>query len=321
MTERNESRNAGNKSKEYQGECHYLGSLVHVKFTVEFFVFRAPENAIVKAEHIECSHCCNHSHDPTHYRTECEASRKNLVFREEAGERRNTRNGKTRNEERNMRKRHILAHAAHSRHFVAVNHMNNGTGAQEEASLEHCMGEEVEHSCHITYASRMFMTCYIFGANAESNHHKCNLRNCRECEHTLNVRLGTSNSSSIECCERANVCHDMQSLGSISYPKRIHTCHLEHTGNNHRGCVNQCADRRRTFHCIGQPNVKREHCTLTGTTNKHQQESRGKHECSRCYLVGIANEIKTECLAIVSVNKNTDKEAEISETCNYKRFL
>ena len=114
-------------------------------FLVQFLVLRTPEYAIVKTEHIESRHCCYNCHNPTHYRTECKAACKNLVFREETREGRYTGNRKTCDKECYMRKRHILSHTAHGRHLVAMHCVNYRTGAEEQQGFEHCVGEQVEH--------------------------------------------------------------------------------------------------------------------------------------------------------------------------------
>ena len=49
-----------------------------------------------------------------------------------------------------MGDRHILAQATHQGHLVRVNGMDDTAGTQEQAGLEHSVGEEVEHASHIT---------------------------------------------------------------------------------------------------------------------------------------------------------------------------
>ena len=40
--------------------------------------------------------------------------------------------------------------------------------------------------------------------------------------------------------------------------------------------MDECRDRRRTFHSIGQPDVQREHGALTSTTDEHQRQGSRK---------------------------------------------
>ena len=48
-----------------------------------------------------------------------------------------------------MRDGHVLAQTSHGRHLVAVNCVNDATGAEEEQCLEHGVGEQVEHRSHV----------------------------------------------------------------------------------------------------------------------------------------------------------------------------
>ena len=107
--------------------------------SMEFLVLFTPKDTAVKTEHIERRHCRNHCHNPTHDRAELEACRQYLIFGEEPGERGNTCNGKTCNQERDVCHRHVLAQPTHSRHLVAVYRMDNATCTEEEQRLEHGM--------------------------------------------------------------------------------------------------------------------------------------------------------------------------------------
>ena len=155
--------------------------------------------------------------------------------------------------------------------------------------------------------------------HAQSNHHKGNLRNCRESQHTLDITLYASNCSGIECGKRTHPNNNAQCIGSILNPQGEQTGYLINTGNYHRRSMNQGTDRRRTFHCIGQPDMQREHGTLTGTTDKHQYQGRRQHvsPLGKSFCI----EVKAERLAIITVNQNTDKEEHIGKTRHDERLL
>ena len=76
-----------------------------------------------------------------------------------------------------MRDRHILAQTTHQRHLVRVNGVDDTTGTQEQASLEHSVGKQVEHTSHITQLSVVVeqRTMMTRQGNTQSHHHKCNL--------------------------------------------------------------------------------------------------------------------------------------------------
>jgi len=71
--------------------------------------------------------------------------------------------------------------------------------------------------------------------------------------------------------------------------------------------MNQCTDWRRTFHGIGQPDVQREHGTLSGATDEHQSQGKRNHGrtalCQR-HLIGAEG----VCAGIISIDKDTYKE-------------
>ena len=49
-----------------------------------------------------------------------------------------------------MGDRHILTKSAHQCHLITMDGMDDTTGTQEQASLEHGMGEQMEHTSHET---------------------------------------------------------------------------------------------------------------------------------------------------------------------------
>ena len=112
---------------------------------MELLVLCAPEDAVVKTEHIECCHGGNACHPPAAYRRILEASGDNLVLRAEAREEWNTSDGETRDKECSVSDRHILAQSTHCRHLVRVNSVDDATCSEEQTSLEHSVCEQVEH--------------------------------------------------------------------------------------------------------------------------------------------------------------------------------
>ena len=100
--------------------------------SVEGFVFRAPENAIIQTEHVECGHRSYTCHYPAHDRAEPEAGGQDFVFGEESRERPNARNGKAGYQKCDVGDRHVFAQPAHRAHFIAVYGMNDASCPQEE---------------------------------------------------------------------------------------------------------------------------------------------------------------------------------------------
>ena len=195
--------------------------------------------------------------------------------------------------------------------------MNDTTCTEEEQCLKHSMCEEVEHGSHVAQTSFV----RIHGStNTQSYHHETNLWNGRESQYAFNIWLYASHTCCIECGECTYPSNHVQRIRCIGNEKWEHTCHQIYTGNYHGSRMNQCADRSRTFHCIRQPDMQREHGTFTGTTDKHQSESQRKHRSSTAYQ-GYRVRGKSECTTIISVNQDTDQETQISKASNNKRFL
>ena len=170
----------------------------------------------------------------------------------------------------------------------------------------------------------------------QSHHHEGNLRDGREGQHTLDITLGASHSSCIKGRESTDPSHDVQRLRSILYPQGEHTGHLEHTSYHHRSSVNQGTNRSRTFHGIGQPDVEREHGALTGTTHKHQEQSRGQNETGTGNGLGEIGtntrhssiqiycgicKVEAERTRIVTIEQDTDEEAQVGKTGNDECLL
>ena len=165
---------------------------------VGLHILRTPEDAVVQTEHVEGGHSSDTRHDPTNHRTVLHAGGDNLILRTETREERNSRNGQTGEEEGDVRNRHILAQTTHQSHLIRVYCMDDTTGTQEQASLEHSVGEQMEHTSHITQLSVIIHDSTMMTGQryTQCHHHKCNLRDGREGEHTLDIRLATIDMAS-----------------------------------------------------------------------------------------------------------------------------
>ena len=98
---------------------------------VGLHILCAPEDAIVQTEHIEGGHGGNAGHNPTNPGAVLKAGGNNLILRAEAREERNTGNGQTADEERDVGHRHVLAQTTHQGHLVGVDGVDNTTGTEE----------------------------------------------------------------------------------------------------------------------------------------------------------------------------------------------
>ena len=128
-------------------------------------------------------------------------------------------------------------------------------------------------------------------------------------------------------------------MGSKVDPQGEHTGDLEHTGHHHRGSVDECRHRRRALHGIRQPDVQREHRTLTGTTDEHQHQRRGDDEASgyqrladialderrrtlaHHHLGTVTGEGEVERVGVVAEHQDTDEEEHIGKAGDDERLL
>ncbi len=66
VAEGDETCHDGYQGQEHQGESHGEGSLMGSVLGMKFLILRAPEDAVVEAEHVEGGHSCDSGHNPTH---------------------------------------------------------------------------------------------------------------------------------------------------------------------------------------------------------------------------------------------------------------
>ena len=111
----------------------------------------------------------------------------------------------------------------------------------------------------------------------------------------------------------------MQGMGSKSDEKREHSCYQVNSGYHHGGCMDQGTDRSRAFHCVGQPDMEGEHGTFSGTSHEHQSQSPRQYHAGFHQL--FLTRRKGEGLHVVSVNQNTDEEAQVGKTSHDKGFF
>ena len=166
-------------------------------------------------------------------------------------------------------------------------------------------------------------------SDTKSSEHKGNLRNSRESKNTLDIGLCTSHNSSIKRSYGTR-CRNQVEHFRCKQIHREHTCNQIYTGNDHRGGMNQCRNRRRTFHSIRQPYMQREHCRFTGTTNEYQSQSpRSCRTAEECHpgrtaydAARIAHQrLKVECTAIICQQHYTYKETKVGKTGNDESLL
>ena len=134
------------------------------------------------------------------------------------------------------------------------------------------------------------------------------------------VTLHTSHAGGIECGECAYIGHEVQHVGRIVDEQREHACHQVYACHHHRSGMNQCAHRSRTFHGIGQPDVQREHGALLVPPMNISPSASGIMAAPP-FSKAISLGWRCNLPGIVTVNQDTDKEAQIGKAGYDKRFL
>ena len=84
-----------------------------------------------------------------------------------------------------MGDRHIFAQTAHIHFLIRVYSMDDATGTEEQASLEHGVGEQMIHSSHISksvnigifLSHRNLAEFGVWHTNTKCNEHEADLRN------------------------------------------------------------------------------------------------------------------------------------------------
>ena len=122
---------------------------------MEFFVMKSE---IVKPEHVKRSETGSEPCDVKNSLIVLMCCRKNFFLRKETGERRNSCNGKARQQETQMSDRHFFSQASHVFHFITVNKMNHRTRAEKKQRLEKCVREKMKHGAIESFAIRAAIT-------------------------------------------------------------------------------------------------------------------------------------------------------------------
>ena len=174
----------------------------------------------------------------------------------------------------------------------------------------------MEHRGHIAEASRVWV---VGRADTQCYHHERNLRNCREGKHALDVCLCTGHHCRIECSECSHVCYYVQHLRRKFNENGEHARHQVDTRYDHRRRMYECRYGSGAFHCVGQPYVQREHCTLSRAANEHQSQRNGNHNSRREEQSDVG--LERECPRVVAIEKYSHEEKQIGEAGDDEGFF
>ena len=279
-------------------------------------VLAPPEDIVVQAEHVERRQSGDGGHQPPHRGAECEAGRQNLVLREETAQGPDAGNGKAGDEERGVRHGHIPAQAAHGRHFVGVDGVDDTSGAEEQQGLEHGVREEVEHRSHVPQPARMRIGR---GADAQRHDHKTDLRNGAERQHALDIALDAGHHGGVQRRKGTDVGRPVEHFGRIADKEREHARHEVDARHDHRRGMNQRRHGRRALHGVGQPDMQREHRALARAADEHQPQRQRDHRPRGGQQPHLRR--KGERPGVIAVEEDSDEESQIGEARHDKGLL
>src|SRR5258708_6921277 len=105
----------------------------------------------------------------------------------------------------------------------------------------------------------------------------------------------------------------------------MHPRYQENTSRDHGGCVNQRADRRRTFHRVRQPDVQRELSGFADRAAENQQGDKGGSRAEgekRTTFEATASIIVKEKRAAVDIKpEEAEKKSNVANACSNERFF
>ena len=141
--------------------------------------------------------------------------------------------------------------------------MHDAAGRQEEQGLEEGVGEQVEDARGHHAAS-------------QGEEHVTELTDRRVSQHALEVVLRQGDESPEQGGEATDGCHDELYFVYLHKQRRA-AGHQVHAGGHHGGGMDQGADRRGTFHGVGQPHVQRKLGRFADSPAEKQQAG-GTHQ-------------------------------------------
>ncbi len=152
------------------------------------------------------------------------------------------------------------AHVAHV--LLAIDGMDDRTGAEEEQRLEEGVGEEMEDRRAI-------------GPYPERHEHVAELRAGGIGDDALDVVLHEADGCREEGGDGADHGNDNQRIRR-QFEERRHAGDEEDAGGDHGGGMDESRDRGRAFHGVRQPGVQQELRRLAHRAHEEQQADAGQ---------------------------------------------
>ena len=225
---------------------------------------------------------------------------------EEAGERRQARQRGEADGHRGEGDRHRLAQPAHVRHQVCPDDVDHRAGGEEEQGLEGGVGQEV-----VGRRGR--------GTDREGGQHVGQLADGGVGQNSLDVVLRECGQCAAQHGDAGNDGHHRQGRRR-GEEHRIEPGNEIDAGCDHRGCVDQRTDGRRSGHRVGQPGVQRE---LRRLAHDPAQQQQGGDRC-RVLLSppdgGVRMFVMRERSRRDGQREDAEQEADVTEAGDHERL-
>ena len=264
-----------------------------------------------RAEHVERGHERGEHADPVHPRRVLIRSGENRILTMESGKGRHARDRHARAQQRPAGDRNFAAQPAHlAQILLAAQRVNHAAGAQEQQRLE----ERVRHHVEDSGGKR---------SRAEAKEHVAQLRNRRVGEDFLDIVLRQTDGGGEERRCHADDRDDVERECRVQENRRAARDHVHASGDHGRG-VDQRANRRRTGHGVGQPDVERNLRRFSGRAEQQQQADRrdpSRRRFHRHVFRLRENFAEIERAEVNRDQEDCKRESEIADTVHDERFV
>ena len=192
--------------------------------------------------------------------------------------------------------------------------VDHAAGTEKEQRLEESVRHQVEDArCECP--------------NTEGKKHIAELADGGVGEHAFDIVLHQSNRGGEKCRDRADNRDDRHRLRRHLINEIASRDHIR-TGRDHRRRVDQSANRRRPFHRIGQPGVKRNLCGFSGSSNEQSQRDSNEYriaDMEASCVDPLANRFPNSC-ELQGAERDEDEhdadgETPVSNPVHHERFL
>jgi hypothetical protein len=189
--------------------------------------------------------------------------------------------------------------------------MDDRAAAEEEERLEERVGHQVERACGVR-------------PDSHRGEHVPELRYGRVRQHALDVVLHESNGGGHQRRQHANDRDNLHDHRRVREEHGVATHHVDARRDHRRG-VNQCGDRSRAFHRVGEPHVQRNLCALASGADEEKHANEGenakRHRLDRHAGGQVLDLAEVERAEGEEDEKDAEDEAPVTDAIGDERLL